>query len=266
MRFPEQYIKNNSLQRKNAEDTCNTYIQRMVWKSNEIILDIGCGPGDVTSDILYPLLMKNINQLIGVDKSIEMVEYAKKTYECSKMGFEVLDIENVNDCSFYSNRFNKIFSFFCFHWIHNKPDTLCNLHLMLKNGGEMLINFLLINPFAELYTSLDAEWQKYVKDIKKMFHNLYSQDEIRDIFIKAGFRVINLESSIKKYSFSDLPTFLNYIKAVDDMYTLLPEQSHNRYFVHVKEKLCKTQAVEICPITGMITFSYTPITVHAIKD
>jgi len=92
-----------------------------------------------------------------------MVEYAKKTYECSKIGFGVLDIENANDCSFYSNKFNKIFSFFCFHWIHNKPDTLCNLHSMLKNGGEMLINFLLINPFAELYTSLDAEWQKYVK-------------------------------------------------------------------------------------------------------
>jgi len=65
MRFPEQYIKNNGLQRKNAEDTSNTYIQRMVWKSNEIILDIGCGPGDVTSDILYPLLMNNINYLVS---------------------------------------------------------------------------------------------------------------------------------------------------------------------------------------------------------
>jgi juvenile hormone acid methyltransferase len=65
MRFPEQYIKNNGLQRKNAEDTSNTYIQRMVWKSNEIILDIGCGPGDVTSDILYPLIMNNINHLVS---------------------------------------------------------------------------------------------------------------------------------------------------------------------------------------------------------
>jgi juvenile hormone-III synthase len=65
MIIPEQYIKNNGLQRKNAEDTSNTYIQRMVWKSNEIILDIGCGPGDVTSDILYPLLMNNINHLVS---------------------------------------------------------------------------------------------------------------------------------------------------------------------------------------------------------
>jgi juvenile hormone acid methyltransferase len=34
---------------------------------------------------------------------------------------------------------------------------------MLKNGGEMLINFLLINPYDEVYKSLDAEWQIYVK-------------------------------------------------------------------------------------------------------
>ncbi|XP_060840999.1 juvenile hormone acid O-methyltransferase-like isoform X2 [Rhopalosiphum padi] len=238
----------------------------MVWKSNEIVLDLGCGPGDVTSDILYPLLMNNINQLIGVDKSIEMVKYAKKTYERSKMSFEVLDIENTNDCSFYSHKFNKIFSFFCFHWVRNKADSLSNMNLMLKSGGEILINFMLTNPFAELYTSVDPEWLKYVKDIKYKFHNLYSQDEMREIFIKAGFRIIHLESNVKKYTFSDLSSFLNTIKAADDMYTLLPQHLHDRYSLYIKEKICEIQAVEICPITGVTTLSYNPITVHAIKD
>jgi len=92
-----------------------------------------------------------------------MVEYAKKTYGCSKIDFKVLDIENANDCSFYSHRFNKIFSFFCFHWVHNKADSLRSMHLMLKNGGEILFNFLLINPLIELYKCMDAEWQKYIK-------------------------------------------------------------------------------------------------------
>ncbi|XP_026812473.1 juvenile hormone acid O-methyltransferase-like isoform X1 [Rhopalosiphum maidis] len=264
MFFPEQYIKNDGLQRENAENISNTYIQRMVWKSNEIVLDLGCGPGDVTSDILYPLLMNNIDHLIGVDKSVEMVEYAKKTYERSKMGFEVLDIENTNDCSFYSHKFNKIFSFFCLHRVSNKADSLSNMHLMLKSGGEMLINFLLIDPLVELYTCMDIEWQKYIKDIKQSLNN--SQDEIRDIFIKAGFRIINLESSVKKYTFSDLSSYLNTIKSVDYVYTLLPRHLYDRYFVHIKEKICETQALEICPITGRATLSYTPITVHAIKD
>jgi len=62
---PKQYAKTNGLQRKNAEDTSKVYMKSMVWKSNEIVLDIGCGPGDITSDILYPLLKNKINQLVS---------------------------------------------------------------------------------------------------------------------------------------------------------------------------------------------------------
>jgi len=37
------------------------------------------------------------------------------------------------------------------------------MHLMLKSGGELLINFLLINPLVELYKFMDEEWQQYIK-------------------------------------------------------------------------------------------------------
>ena len=66
MLCPEQYIKDDGLQRRNARDILNIYIEKMVWKSNEIVLDLGCGPGDVTSDILYPFLKNKINQLVSL--------------------------------------------------------------------------------------------------------------------------------------------------------------------------------------------------------
>jgi len=66
MHCPEQYVKENGLQRKDAKDISSTYLRKMVWKSNEIVLDVGCGPGDVTSDILYPLLKNKINQLVSL--------------------------------------------------------------------------------------------------------------------------------------------------------------------------------------------------------
>jgi len=65
MHCPEQYIKDNGMQRRDAKDISNIYIGKMIWKSNEIVLDIGCGPGDVTSDILYPLLKNKIKQLVS---------------------------------------------------------------------------------------------------------------------------------------------------------------------------------------------------------
>jgi len=42
-----------------------------------------------------------------------------------------------------------------------------------------------------------------------MSQNVYSQDEIRGIFTKAGFRIINLESSVKKYTFPDFSSLLS---------------------------------------------------------
>ncbi|CAI6367443.1 unnamed protein product [Macrosiphum euphorbiae] len=267
MHCPERYVKNNGIQQREAKDALTAYIEKMVWTSNEMVLDIGCGPGDVTSDILYPFLKNKIKQLIGVDKSVEMVEYAKNSFGRSDMNFKALDIENTNDCdSSYSRGFNKIFSFFCFHWIHNKFDSLLNMHLMLKSGGEILINFLLINPLVELYKFMDEEWQQYIKDVKQMSQDSFSKDDLREMFIKAGFRIINMESSVKTYTYPDYSSCLDAVRAVDDMYSNLPQHLHDRYAIHVSDTIREKQMVEICPNTGEIILKYLPITVHAVKD
>lgn len=65
MNSPELYIRNNYLQRRDNKDTLNRFIDKMIWKPNEIVLDVGCGPGDVTSDILFNFLKDKINQLVS---------------------------------------------------------------------------------------------------------------------------------------------------------------------------------------------------------
>lgn len=91
-----------------------------------------------------------------------MIEYAIRTYERSNVNFEVVDIENTNDCGLYTRSFDKIFSFFCFQLVYNKLVALRNMHLMLKRGGEMLFTFFLIIPIVGVYKSMDTEWQKYI--------------------------------------------------------------------------------------------------------
>lgn len=59
---------------------------------------------------------------------------------------------------------------------------------------------------------------------------------------------------------------LDAVKPVDDMYTVLPSQLHDKYFKHVRDKVCKSQMVDICPDTGKTTTKYLPITVHATKN
>jgi len=56
------------------------------------------------------------------------------------------------------------------------------------------------------------------------------------------------------------------MKAVDVMYSILPQNLHDKYSMHVKDKICEKQTLQICPNTGKITRAYLPITVHAVKD
>jgi len=64
MDCPELYVEDNGLQRRDATDLLNKFIGKMTWKPNEIILDVGCGPGDVTFEILFNLLKNKITQLV----------------------------------------------------------------------------------------------------------------------------------------------------------------------------------------------------------
>lgn len=59
---------------------------------------------------------------------------------------------------------------------------------------------------------------------------------------------------------------LDAVRAVDDMYSNLPQNLHDRYSIHVKDKIREKQMVEICPNTGETILKYLPITVHAVKD
>jgi len=59
---------------------------------------------------------------------------------------------------------------------------------------------------------------------------------------------------------------LDDFKSVDEMYSVLPPQLHDRYSMHVKDILCKLDFVNICPTTGKTTITYYLITVHAMKQ
>jgi len=45
MYFPRLYVKNNGIQRRDADNVASKYIGKMIWKPKEIVLDVGCGPG-----------------------------------------------------------------------------------------------------------------------------------------------------------------------------------------------------------------------------
>ena len=72
----------------------NEYKSKFNWsnREHERILDIGCGPGDVTNDILLPVVKKYSTNftIVGSDIDVRAIEQAKTTYPYIE--FDVLDI------------------------------------------------------------------------------------------------------------------------------------------------------------------------------
>lgn len=116
------YSKYNGLQKNDATFVLKNYFHLVQWKKDgdDAILDIGCGAGDVTNDLLLPFLPKNFGKLIGADLSEDMVEFARTRYKTSKISFEQMNIEAEDIPVDFEEAFDHVFSFYCLHWIQDQ--------------------------------------------------------------------------------------------------------------------------------------------------
>lgn len=96
------------------------YKAKMRWRPDgkDSLLDIGCAGGNITMDVIHPMLPKTFSRLVGVDISETMVDYAKRNFEIPQVSFDVLNIGcdlteflKKNDC------FDHITSSLCLHLV-----------------------------------------------------------------------------------------------------------------------------------------------------
>jgi len=75
----------------------------MSWKTGDRVLDLGCGPGRVTTKVLLPRLSADFSLLVGADLSADIVQYATKNYTHSKLRITQFDLakdmETTHNCS-----------------------------------------------------------------------------------------------------------------------------------------------------------------------
>lgn len=122
MEEPHIYSKYKGLQKTDAIYVIENYLRLIKWSRNsEEILDIGCGDGQVTIEILLPNLPRNCSRIIGTDKSENMVNFAKRSYSSiSRTQFVTFDISEEILPEQFQQRFDHIFSFYCLHWVQNQ--------------------------------------------------------------------------------------------------------------------------------------------------
>lgn len=60
----DEYSNNNTVTGKDTYDVLEAHSQYFRWNKGEKVLDIGCGPGDVTANIVLPFLPEDCT-LVG---------------------------------------------------------------------------------------------------------------------------------------------------------------------------------------------------------
>ncbi|MBI2546684.1 class I SAM-dependent methyltransferase [Candidatus Woesearchaeota archaeon] len=159
-------------------------------KRNSLILDLGCGPGrdaKIFSD-------KGL-KVVGVDLSKNMILAAKKN--APRARFKVMDL---TDLKLRDKSFDGIWAHMSFLHL-SKKDLLMALkeaYRVLKRGG---ILYLSVKQGSGQKFLPDS---RYKENIKK-FWVFYQKDEIEQMLVKSGFRIMQSYVKTPKDSYSNAP-------------------------------------------------------------
>ncbi|XP_070172100.1 juvenile hormone acid O-methyltransferase-like [Polyergus mexicanus] len=275
---PAQYVLCDSLCRDNISLLLNEFDKDLKNISGKC-MDVGCGPGDITNDILLPFLDPNVT-MIGTDIMEEVVEYANKTYgDKERLKFEALDIQTKKLPEKYISEFDHIFSFHALQWCNDVHQTFRNIYHMLRPGKTMLI--LSIARAAIVFESLEAmakdiRYAAYMGDKQKYvgsFHySTRPHEELKEVLEDIGFQVHhcsdrNMSSFLNTQQFLSMITSQYTFAFLDKMPHNLREEFMNEFARKFDEKKVKEykDRQSDYKLHDDIPFYYTALVVYAQK-
>ncbi|ALB24366.1 trans-aconitate 2-methyltransferase (plasmid) [Piscirickettsia salmonis] len=200
---PKHYQYNSLIQQNNALDLLSALY---TFHGNESILDIGCGDGKITSWIAQKIIF---GQVIGIDKSFEMLQFAKQSHTSKNLIFTHCDI---ND-SCFNEEFDLAVSFNCLHWIQGLNTACEKIFNAIKPGGIFLG---LVYPRCDSLwipaekLSNAPEFRCYFKDFQNPYAFINNND-YKNSFKEASFNEVKITTIKNESKFKEKNEFTGYI-------------------------------------------------------
>ncbi|WP_379965655.1 class I SAM-dependent methyltransferase [Epilithonimonas sp. UC225_85] len=137
------------------------------------ILDIGCGPGNISKYILNKIENADI---LGIDYSEKMIQLAKKNVP--KARFEEMDCREINQIN---KKFDAVISGFFLPYLNKKETDIffSNVKSLLKDNGVAYFSFVEGNPE-------DSDYQTSSSG-QRLFFNFHLIEDIKQKLTRLGF-------------------------------------------------------------------------------
>ncbi|XP_065209484.1 juvenile hormone acid O-methyltransferase-like isoform X2 [Planococcus citri] len=265
----DEYHSNHSLQVRDTSTLLQKFKSQIKWSSGQKIIDVGCGPGDVTYEYLLPLIPDDA-ELLAVDMCENMINVAKSNYPDARLKFDVANLVKSKDIDKYESSFDTMFSFYCLNWIPDQQTALKNMYSMLKPGGEILFSLLVYCPhwpLHEIFAS-SPKWSSYMKNYRDYISPYHFSDdplsEIRNSLRGVGFHIEHSSLTWKSFTFPSKSIFYRWCNTANTVSKNIPPCLLEEYDYEVKKTLWRKKLC-ILTETGQVIYKYSVIEVFAHK-
>ncbi|XP_023210619.1 juvenile hormone acid O-methyltransferase-like [Centruroides sculpturatus] len=219
----------------------------MEWSEEDVILDIGCGPGRTTKSILLPKCPK-LMKIVAVDIIPDYIEYAKKTYFDERIEFKVQDIIQRPDIK-EIGKYDKVVSFYAFNFVNDYQKLFSVISSILKPGGYFFFILFTKCPLISMLQNLSTneEWKKYIKS-ENMLNTIPLMDnwndvesEFKNFISKFDFRVTKSKCEVLDISYSNKKHYLDILVAVlpKALFQKMEPDVKNRFLKQVEHIILK---------------------------
>ena len=194
------------------------YLRHLSIKSDDHILDIGCGDGSYSTKIIGRIPN---GTLLGIDRSENMLQLAReKILYYPNMSVQQSDVLAMD----FNEQFDYVVSFWCLQWCHDLATAYMNIYRALKTGGEL---FTIIpagdDPLVTSFKTVKASGAFPSLNHFKLPVDFQKVGELPGIVAKLPFK--NAQVEIRKHSIllPSLDTFRKFLNGLAFFHEQIPE-------------------------------------------
>jgi trans-aconitate methyltransferase len=198
-------------------------------RSDDRVLDIGCGDGRTTAAIAAQVTN---GEVVGIDSSADMIAHARDLgRSIPNLSFEQCDAMHLG----FNEEFTAVFSNATLHWIRDQARVVDQIARALRSSGRVLVQCGgqgngqgVIDSFMRIAER--EPWRKHFENFASTY-GFYSVAEYEVWLEQAGLRIDDLRLIPKDMIHADRAAFEGWVRTAWHPYTTPVPQSRRTRFI-----------------------------------